>query len=211
MNEPETKNNPQDNCEVRLSDQSTEAKTEPLHPSLRGAELASSGSPASSVATNGDFVQVSTYQILSSDGSEDFTNGSEDFVKVRESSSRTSSPLEDQKLPEKGEKSFPKPDVSCQSSSVPSKTESSTKSKLPLLVTSYGTRVYDDDRWSISFEQFLASVLTEPDLCVFFERKHDPSDAINRLRNRHGMERSLSVDAQVSTPLTPTHAPAKKA
>ena len=60
--------------------------------------------------------------------------------------------------------------------------------------------MYDDDQWSISFEQLLASVLTEPALCEFFERKHDPSDAIARLRNRRGMERqsSISLDSQTS-------------
>ena len=59
---------------------------------------------------------------------------------------------------------------------------------------------YDDD-WSISFEQFLASVLTETALCEFFERKHDISDALTRLRHRprhHLLQHNSSSDVGVS-------------
>ena len=41
-----------------------------------------------------------------------------------------------------------------------------------------------DHDWSISFEQFLASVLTEEHLVAFFEKSHSVSKAICRVRNR---------------------------
>lgn len=41
-----------------------------------------------------------------------------------------------------------------------------------------------DDDWSISFEQLLASVLTESPLVDFFERIYETTDAVAALRNR---------------------------
>ncbi|CAL1535440.1 unnamed protein product [Lymnaea stagnalis] len=38
--------------------------------------------------------------------------------------------------------------------------------------------------WSISFEQFLASLLTEPSIVDYFERIYDTTDAVAALRNR---------------------------
>ncbi|XP_059170667.1 TBC1 domain family member 9B-like isoform X2 [Physella acuta] len=41
-----------------------------------------------------------------------------------------------------------------------------------------------DEDWSISFEQLLASLLTEPSLVDYFERIYDTTDAVAALRNR---------------------------
>ncbi|KAL8560078.1 hypothetical protein ACOMHN_041547 [Nucella lapillus] len=49
-----------------------------------------------------------------------------------------------------------------------------------------------DEGWSISFEQFLASVLTEGALVAYFERTHDVSDPIRRMRNRRLVTRQTS-------------------
>ncbi|XP_076450712.1 TBC1 domain family member 9-like isoform X2 [Babylonia areolata] len=50
-----------------------------------------------------------------------------------------------------------------------------------------------DDTWSISFEQFLASMLTESALVTYFERTHDVSEPITRMRNRRLITRQASA------------------
>ncbi|CAG5132488.1 unnamed protein product [Candidula unifasciata] len=47
-----------------------------------------------------------------------------------------------------------------------------------------------DDDWSISFEQLLASVLTETPLVDFFERIYDTTEAVAALRNRRLITRA---------------------
>ena len=49
-----------------------------------------------------------------------------------------------------------------------------------------------DSDWSITFEQFLASVLTEQDLVEYFERQVDVHSAIEKYRNRRLIERQNS-------------------
>lgn len=41
-----------------------------------------------------------------------------------------------------------------------------------------------DETWSISFQQFLATMLTESALVHFFEMQHDVSHSVTRMRNR---------------------------
>ena len=53
--------------------------------------------------------------------------------------------------------------------------------------------------WSISFEQFLASMLTEPALVDYFEAKLDLKPAIDRFRNRRLVERTISSESDVTT------------
>ena len=54
-----------------------------------------------------------------------------------------------------------------------------------------------DLTWSITFEQFLASMLTEPPLVQFFERRDDISASVERFRNRRLTEPgSLSTSPQ---------------
>ncbi|OWF50762.1 TBC1 domain family member 9-like [Mizuhopecten yessoensis] len=50
-----------------------------------------------------------------------------------------------------------------------------------------------DSDWSISFEQFIASMLTEPPLVEFFEKQTDVTEAVAKMRNRRLMKRQLSV------------------
>ena len=50
-----------------------------------------------------------------------------------------------------------------------------------------------DSDWSITFEQFLASVLTEQDLVEYFERQIDVHSAIEKYRNRRLIERQNSL------------------
>ena len=54
--------------------------------------------------------------------------------------------------------------------------------------------------WSITFEQFLASMLTEPALVEYFEAKADLSSYIERFRNRRLLERAVSSDSTVASP-----------
>ena len=54
--------------------------------------------------------------------------------------------------------------------------------------------------WAISFEQFLASMLTEPPLVDYFEAKLDLKPAIDRFRNRRLVERTVSSESDVTTP-----------
>lgn len=49
-----------------------------------------------------------------------------------------------------------------------------------------------DADWSITFEQFLASVLTEPPLVDFYEKTNDILLVIDRYRNRRVLERNKS-------------------
>ena len=46
--------------------------------------------------------------------------------------------------------------------------------------------------WSVTFEQFLASMLTEPALVNFFEEKVDLAEPIEKFRNRRLYDRSNS-------------------
>lgn len=58
-----------------------------------------------------------------------------------------------------------------------------------------------DADWSVSFEQFLASVLTESPLCEFFERKHRLTDALQRMHNSprpHVFQHQTSVKSVTS-------------
>ncbi|KAK6973003.1 TBC1 domain family member 9B [Biomphalaria glabrata] len=61
----------------------------------------------------------------------------------------------------------------------------------PGLNSPKGTNKPDMD-WSISFEQFLASMLTEPPLVDYFERIYDTTDAVAALRNRRLTARATS-------------------
>ena len=167
-------------------------------------------SPVTSEATSADFVDIPNYQVLSSDGSEDLINGSDGFVNVRKQDSHEPSRSETKgseiEMSVKSNSPIPKPEPEARLS----KPDNSSKMKAPFFVTAYGTRVYDDDAWSVSFEQFLASALTEPALCEFFERKSDPTDAINRLRNRRGVDRKISFSVEGITP-SPASTPTKSA
>ena len=55
-----------------------------------------------------------------------------------------------------------------------------------------------DADWSISFEQLLASMLTEPPLVDFFERIYDTTDAVASLRNRRLITRMQSASPEKS-------------
>ena len=67
----------------------------------------------------------------------------------------------------------------------------SSASKQSLKSESSATSKPDSD-WSITFEQFLASVLTEQDLVEYFERQIDVRSAIEKYRNRRLIERQSS-------------------
>ncbi|XP_033751283.1 TBC1 domain family member 9-like [Pecten maximus] len=49
-----------------------------------------------------------------------------------------------------------------------------------------------DSDWSISFEQFIASMLTEPPLVEFFEKHTDVTESVAKVRNRRLMKRQIS-------------------
>lgn len=49
-----------------------------------------------------------------------------------------------------------------------------------------------DSDWSISFEQFIASMLTEPPLLEYFEKTVDITDDIAKMRNRRLLNRQQS-------------------
>ena len=51
-----------------------------------------------------------------------------------------------------------------------------------------------DDLWSISFEQFLASILTEEALVQYFEQMYSVSEAVQKMRNRRLATRQTSVN-----------------
>lgn len=69
----------------------------------------------------------------------------------------------------------------------------STRSVSESQVSSSSSLSRPDEGWSISFEQFLASMLTEGTLVNYFESIHDVSDAIARMRNRRLVTRQASV------------------
>jgi hypothetical protein len=50
-----------------------------------------------------------------------------------------------------------------------------------------------DSDWSISFEQFIASMLTEQPLVEYFERKVDITEDIAKMRNRRLLTRQQST------------------
>ncbi|XP_052243499.1 TBC1 domain family member 9-like isoform X1 [Dreissena polymorpha] len=74
--------------------------------------------------------------------------------------------------------------------------ENSQKDVGPILgsqrTTSVSSTKVDAD-WSISFEQFLASMLTEPALVQFFESTVDLQEAVNRTRHRRLLMRQASA------------------
>ncbi|XP_076819069.1 TBC1 domain family member 9-like [Clavelina lepadiformis] len=183
-------------------------------------------SPASSVATSSDFVQVSNYQITSDTSDGYASNGSDKFVRVKEVSNAaeeissetfsdkvnecadTVSDITLSLAPETTSSTSVEADAGNASIADVAEARGFEKSPLKMrgIVTSFGTRIFDDEGWSVSFEQFLASVLTEPALCEFFERKHNIAESVARLRNRHAVERQMStasissIDGQPSTP-----------
>nr|CAB3266843.1 TBC1 domain family member 9 [Phallusia mammillata] len=174
------------------------------------ASGATSGS--SSCATSGDFERISSYLVVSSEGSDEFTSGSEKFVKITDSSAETvlddAARLEGLSLDEnpgvedktdnesaKQDESAVKTDLQVEIEDVGTDTVLVTSAKQISAIVMHGGG--DNEDWSVSFEQFLASVLTEPPLCEFFERKYEIADAIARLRNRHVLERQTS---SVSSP-----------
>lgn len=53
--------------------------------------------------------------------------------------------------------------------------------------------------WSISFEQFLASMLTESELVAYFDSQFDLSPAVDRFRNRRLHRSSVSLSADASS------------
>nr|XP_009857558.1 TBC1 domain family member 9 [Ciona intestinalis] len=53
-----------------------------------------------------------------------------------------------------------------------------------------GNSLGNNQDWVISFEQFVASVLTESVLCEYFDRKHDITETIAQLRNRDIIEKT---------------------
>ena len=59
--------------------------------------------------------------------------------------------------------------------------------------TQSGAHSKPDAEWSISFEQFIASILTEPPLVEYFEKKCDITESVNRVRNRRLAKRQLSA------------------
>ncbi len=81
-----------------------------------------------------------------------------------------------------GASSHPIP-VSASLQSVASEATSVTSSHLP------------DQDWSITFEQVLASMLTETPLVDFFEHNTDLRTSIEKYRNRRLLERSASISS----------------
>ncbi|KAK7098501.1 hypothetical protein V1264_002777 [Littorina saxatilis] len=69
----------------------------------------------------------------------------------------------------------------------------STRSVSESQVSSSSSVSKPDENWSISFEQFLASMLTEGPLVSYFERIHDVSDSVARMRNRRLITRQTSA------------------
>ncbi|XP_046333198.2 TBC1 domain family member 9-like isoform X1 [Haliotis rufescens] len=56
-----------------------------------------------------------------------------------------------------------------------------------------------DSEWSISFEQFLASMLTEPVLVKYFEKQYNVCDSVSKMRNRRLLTQT-STFSQASAP-----------
>lgn len=74
-----------------------------------------------------------------------------------------------------------------------SNSELSTKSAPGVSSDSNQSFSKPDGDWSISFEQFIASMLTEPPLVEFFEKQMDVTESVAKLRNRRLMKRQVSV------------------
>ena len=55
-----------------------------------------------------------------------------------------------------------------------------------------------DVEWSITFEQYLASMLTEPPLVKYFEERVDLAPSIEKFRNRRLYSRSESTSPEAS-------------
>ncbi len=72
------------------------------------------------------------------------------------------------------------------------KEAASAESQSTSRAASSATSLMDQD-WAITFEQFLASLLTEPPLVQFFEKRATLSAAIDHFRNRRLYEKSSSV------------------
>ena len=132
-------------------------------PSGDWASLADRENANSSGAINSDKVEPSS----DNKGMSDNTNSSE----RRESDAATSTSIE----------SCPAIPSSQSTQSISSKVGSVASSCLP------------DADWYITFEQFLASILTEPALVDFFEKQIDIMPSIDRYRNRRLLERSSSI------------------
>lgn len=49
-----------------------------------------------------------------------------------------------------------------------------------------------DNEWSVTFEQFLASMLTESAIVKYFEQQYDVTEAVMRMRNRRLLMRQTS-------------------
>ncbi|XP_041366492.1 TBC1 domain family member 9-like [Gigantopelta aegis] len=67
---------------------------------------------------------------------------------------------------------------------------SSSESQQSGMISSSSSK--PDSDWSISFEQFLASMLTEPVLVDFFEQTYDVTDAVSHMRNKRLLTRQNS-------------------
>ena len=76
----------------------------------------------------------------------------------------------------------------------PDEDPGSLKSVSESQVSSSSSLSKPDDNWSISFEQFLASMLTEGALVTYFEKIHNVSDPIAKMRNRRLITRQTSMN-----------------
>ena len=85
----------------------------------------------------------------------------------------------------------------------------SAQSKIPYSVSRQSLKSQSsanskpDSDWSITFEQFLASVLTEQDLVEYFERQVNVRAAIEKYRNRRLIERQNSFMGTPPTSSSP--------
>jgi hypothetical protein len=91
------------------------------------------------------------------------------------------------------------PDHFCEQSDLVSEQSATDNGSLASVSAKRGERTIStcsskiDIDWSISFEQFLASMLTEPALVRYFERPMDLHDAIDKTRNRRLLMRQQSA------------------
>ena len=53
-----------------------------------------------------------------------------------------------------------------------------------------------DTEWSITFEQFLASMLTESAIVKYFEQQYDVTEAVSKMRNRRLLMRQTSPSVE---------------
>ena len=63
-----------------------------------------------------------------------------------------------------------------------------------------GSLITLDALWEITFDQFLASMLTEPSLVEFFEQRPDVIGMINGYRQRRTFQRQLSEISMTQLP-----------